>query len=164
MKGAEPETGYGDRRQSRQALRGAALRVGKDAPSIPCGQVSAEKVAAQRLVLDSASVSDDVLLSATMHATPAKALHAVEEAFNKAHVFVTEAHQLGGLALVVHWDMEGDHRQLLVDALLEADVDLHESVFEELQGLWRGPLTGSLHITLEHEGRDSKVPVPSVPG
>lgn len=99
-----------------------------------------------------------------MHATPAQALHAVEGAFNKAHVYVTEAHQLGGLALVVHWDMEGDHRQLLVDALLEAEVDLHESAFEELRGPWEGPLTGSLHVTLEHEGRDSKVPVPSVPG
>ncbi len=79
-------------------------------------------------------------------------------------MYVTEAHQLGGLALVVHWDMEADHRQLLVDALLDVDVDLDEGVFEELQGPWRGPLTGSLHVTLEHEGRDSKVPVPSVPG
>lgn len=99
-----------------------------------------------------------------MQATPAQALHAVEEAFNRAHVYVTEAHQLGGLALVVHWDMEADHRQLLVDALLEVEVDLDESAFEELHGPWEGPLTGSLHITLEHEGRDSKVPVPSVPG
>lgn len=99
-----------------------------------------------------------------MHATAAQALQAVERAFAKAHVFLTEAHQLGGLALVVHWDMEGDHRQLLVDALLEASVNLHESAFEALKGPWQGPRTGSLHITLEHGGRDSKVPVPAVPG
>ena len=99
-----------------------------------------------------------------MHATAAEALHALEGAFAKAHVFLTEAHQLGGLALVVHWDMEGDHRQLLVDALLEASVKLDESAFEELRGPWEGVLTGSLHITLYNEGRDSKVPVPAVPG
>ena len=99
-----------------------------------------------------------------MHATASEALQALERAFSKAHVFLTEAHQLGGLALVVHWDMEGDHRQLLVDALLEASVDLHESAFEALLGPWEGVLTGSLHVTLEHEGRDSKVAVPSVPG
>jgi hypothetical protein len=99
-----------------------------------------------------------------MHATAAEALQAVERAFARAHVFLTEAHQLGGLALVVHWDMEGDHRQLLVDALLEEEVRLHESAYEELQGDWNGALTGSLHVTLEHEGRDSKVDVPAVPG
>lgn len=99
-----------------------------------------------------------------MHASPSEALRAVERAFAKAHVFLTEAHQLGGLALVVHWDMEGDHRQLLVDALLEVSVDLHESAFDALQGPWHGELAGSLHVTLEHGGRDSKVPVPAVPG
>ena len=99
-----------------------------------------------------------------MHATAAEALQAVERAFARAHVFLTEAHQLGGLALVVHWDMEGDHRQLLVDALLEAAVDLDESAFDALRGPWEGVLTGSLHVTLFHEGRDSKVPVPAVPG
>lgn len=99
-----------------------------------------------------------------MHATPAEALQAVERAFAKGHVFLTEAHQLGGLALVVHWDMEGDHRQLLVDALLEENVELDESAFEALQGEWPGVMTGSLHVTLEHDGRDSKVPVPAVPG
>ena len=99
-----------------------------------------------------------------MRATPSEALQAVERAFNKAHVFVTEAHQLGGLALVVHWDMEADHRQLLVDALLEADVNLDEGAYDELQGPFEDELSGSLHITLEHEGRDSKVPVPAVPG
>ena len=107
---------------------------------------------------------DDCALKATMHATPDEALQAVERAFARAHVFLTEAHQLGGLALVVHWDMEGDHRQLLVDALLEEGVDLDESAYEELRGPWEGVLTGSLHVTLEHEGRDSKVPVPAVPG
>ena len=109
-------------------------------------------------------MSDDCALTATMHATATEALQAVERAFAKAHVFLTEAHQLGGLALVVHWDMEGDHRQLLVDALLEASVDLDESAYEALHGPWEGVLNGSLHITLEHGGRDSKVPVPSVPG
>ena len=99
-----------------------------------------------------------------MEATPSQALQAVERAFAKAHVFLTEAHQLGGLALVVHWDMEADHRQLLVDALLEESVNLHESAFEALQGSWEGEMTGSLHITLEHEGRDSKIPVPAFPG
>lgn len=99
-----------------------------------------------------------------MHATAAEALRAVEDAFNKAHVFITEAHQLGGLALVVHWDMEADHRQQLVDALLEVCVDLDKDTFEELRGPWEGPLTGSLHVTLEHGGRDSKIPVPAVPG
>jgi hypothetical protein len=103
-------------------------------------------------------------LFATMHATPSEALQALEHAFNKAHVFVTEAHQLGGLALVVHWDMEADHRQLLVDAVVEASIDLDESAFEALRGPWEGELSGSLHVTLEHEGRDSKVPVPAVPG
>ncbi|MGB8331583.1 MAG: hypothetical protein WCE62_15760 [Polyangiales bacterium] len=109
-------------------------------------------------------MSDECALTATMHATASEALQAVERAFAKAHVFLTEAHQLGGLALVAHWDMEGDHRQLLVDALLEESVNLDESAFEALQGPWEGVLTGSLHITLEHEGRDSKVEVPAVPG
>jgi hypothetical protein len=99
-----------------------------------------------------------------MHATAAEALQAVERAFARAHVFLTEAHQLGGLALVVHWDMEDDHRQLLVDSLLEELVNLDESAFEALRGPWEEVLTGSLHVTLEHEGRDSKVPVPAVPG
>lgn len=99
-----------------------------------------------------------------MHASADVALQAVERAFAKAHVFLTEAHQLGGLALVVHWDMEGDHRQALVEALLEASIDLDEGAFEALRGPWEGVLTGSLHVTLEHGGRDSKVPVPSVPG
>ncbi|NNE18543.1 MAG: hypothetical protein HKN10_08715 [Myxococcales bacterium] len=109
-------------------------------------------------------MSEDCALTATMHAAAPAALQAVERAFAKAHVFLTEAHQLGGLALVVHWDMEDDHRQLLVDALLEESIDLDESAFETLQGPWEGVLTGSLHVTLEHEGRDSKVPVPAVPG
>ncbi|MGD8608692.1 MAG: hypothetical protein PVH21_15455 [Myxococcales bacterium] len=109
-------------------------------------------------------MSNPCALMATMHATPSEALQAVERAFARAHVFLTEAHQLGGLALVVHWDMEGDHRQLLVDALVEVEVDLHESAFEALQGPWKGELSGSLHVTLEHGGRDSKVPVPAVPG
>jgi hypothetical protein len=104
------------------------------------------------------------VLKATMHASADVALQAVERAFGKAHVFVTEAHQLGGLALVVHWDMEGDHRQLLVDSLLEASIDLDEGAFEALRGPWEGVLTGSLHVTLEHGGRDRKVPVPAVPG
>jgi len=107
---------------------------------------------------------DDSALTATMHATPAEALGAVERAFARAHVFLTEAHQLGGLALVVHWDMEGDHRQLLVDALLEESVELDEGAYEELRGPWKGMLTGSLHVSLEHGGRDSKVDVPAVPG
>jgi hypothetical protein len=109
-------------------------------------------------------MSNPCVLMATMHATPSEALQAVERAFARAHVYLTEAHQLGGLALVAHWDMEGDHRQLLVDALLEVGVDLDESAFEALQGQWRGELSGSLHINLEHGGRDSKVPVPAVPG
>jgi hypothetical protein len=109
-------------------------------------------------------VSDECALKATMHATPSEALQAVERAFARAHVFLTEAHQLGGLALVVHWEMEGDHRQLLVDALLEVSVDLDENAFDALQGPWEGELRGSLHVTLEHGGRDSKVPVPAVPG
>ena len=109
-------------------------------------------------------MSEECALTANMEATPSTALQAVERAFARAHVFLTEAHQLGGLALVVHWDMEADHRQLLVDALLEESVNLHEDAFEELQGPWKGVLTGSLHVTLEHGGRDSKVPVPSVPG
>jgi hypothetical protein len=99
-----------------------------------------------------------------MQATPSEALRAVEGAFARAHVYLTEAHQLGGLALVAHWGMEGDHRQLLVDALLEASVELDESAFDALQGPWKGELSGSLHVTLEHGGRDSKVPVPAVPG
>jgi len=115
-------------------------------------------------MLDFPLVSQGCVLKATMRASPAEALGAVERAFAKAHVFLTEAHQLGGLALVVHWDMEGDHRQLLVDALLEESVDLDESAFDALRGPWQGVLTGSLHITLEHGGKDSKVPVPAVPG
>ena len=103
-------------------------------------------------------------LFATMQATPSEALRAVEHAFHKARVFLTEAHQLGGLALVAHWDMEADHRQLLVDALLEAGLELDEGAFEALQGPWDGELNGSLHVTLEHGGRDSRVPVPAVPG
>lgn len=88
----------------------------------------------------------------------------MERAFAKAHVFLTEAHQLGGLALVVNWDMEADHRQQLVDALLEVSVDLDDSAFASLHGPWKGELTGSLHVTLMHDGRDSRVPVPAVPG
>lgn len=42
--------------------------------------------------------------------------------------------------------MEGDHRQLLVDALLEESVNLDESAFEALQGPWERVLTGSLQI------------------
>jgi hypothetical protein len=139
---------------------------------LPCHSASLTRKApplkrrARRFVilLESAVVSDPCILTATMHATAAEALQAVELAFAKAHVFLTEAHQLGGHAVVVHWDMEGDRRQQLVDALLEASVDLDESTFESLRGPWNGTLTGSLNVTLEHEGRDTKVPVPAVPG
>lgn len=109
-------------------------------------------------------MSEPCLLYATMHATAAEALHALEVAFEQAHVFLTEAHQLGGLALVVHWDMEGDHRRQLADALLAASVHLDDASLENLRTPWTGVLTGSLHVNLEHEGRDEKVPVPAVPG
>ena len=119
---------------------------------------------ANSLLVHSGAMTEPASLTATMQATAPEALQALERAFNRAHVFLTEAHQLGGLALVVHWDMEGDHRQLLVDALLEELVQLHESAFDALQGPWRGTLTGSLHVTLEHGGPDRKSVVPAVPG
>ncbi|MDH4281711.1 MAG: hypothetical protein OEV36_03575 [Myxococcales bacterium] len=103
-------------------------------------------------------------LSGTMHATSAQALRALELAFAEAHVFITEAHQLGGLALVLHWDMEGDHRLQLQAALLAASVRLDVASRQRLQEPWQGSLEGSLHLALEHEGRDEKVKVPAVPG
>ena len=99
-----------------------------------------------------------------MHATPAEAVHATEVAFARAHVFLTEAHQLGGLALVVHWHMEGDHRIQLADALLEASIALDDASLERLRKPWEGVLIGSLHVNLEHEGPDDRIPVPAVPG
>lgn len=99
-----------------------------------------------------------------MHATASEALHAVELAFEKSHVFLTEAHQLGGLALVVHWDMEADHRSELEAALRDAAIHLDEASIANLREPWTGIRTGALNVTLEHEGRDSKVPIPAVPG
>ncbi|UCF47010.1 MAG: hypothetical protein JSU89_07465 [Myxococcales bacterium] len=99
-----------------------------------------------------------------MNATPAQALRALEDAFAEAHVFITEAHQLGGLALVMHWDMEGDHRRQLEAALLEVLLRLDIASRQRLHEPWEGPLEGSLYVALEHEGPDDKVKVPSVPG
>lgn len=99
-----------------------------------------------------------------MHARAGPALQAVERAFNSAHVFITEAHQLGGLALVLHWDMEGDHRRQLESALLEAGVRLDIPSRRRLHEPWEGPTEGSLYVALEHEGRDERIPVPAVPG
>ena len=99
-----------------------------------------------------------------MHATTSEALQALEHAFAEAHVFVTEAHQLGGLALVLHWDMEGDHRRQLEAALLAASVRLDIASRHRLHEPWDGTLEGSLYVALEHEGRDEKVQIPSVPG
>ncbi len=99
-----------------------------------------------------------------MHATTAQALQGLEHAFAEAHVFITEAHQLGGLALVMHWDMEGDHRRRLEAALLEVSLRLDIASRQRLHDPWKGPLEGSLYVALEHEGPDEKVRVPSVPG
>lgn len=99
-----------------------------------------------------------------MQAHPGPALQAVERAFQSAHVFITEAHQLGGLALVLHWDMEGDHRRHLESALLQAGVRLDISSRERLHEPWRGPTEGSLYVALEHGGRDERISVPAVPG
>jgi hypothetical protein len=99
-----------------------------------------------------------------MHATTAEALQALEHAFAEAHVFITEAHQLGGLALVLHWDMEADHRVQLEATLLAAAVRLDIASRQRLHEPWQGTLEGSLYVALEHEGPDEKVPIPSVPG
>jgi hypothetical protein len=99
-----------------------------------------------------------------MHATASEALHALEQAFAQAHVFLTEAHQLGGLALVLHWDMEADHRRQLEAALLEISLRLDLSSRQCLSEPWNGTLEGSMHVALEHEGPDQRVTVPAVPG
>jgi hypothetical protein len=99
-----------------------------------------------------------------MHATASEALHALERAFAQAHVFLTEAHQLGGLALVLHWDMEADHRRQLEAALLEISLRLDLSSRQCLSEPWIGVLEGSLYVALEHEGPDERVTVPAVPG
>lgn len=99
-----------------------------------------------------------------MHATASEALQAVERACLKSHVFVLNAQQLGGLALVVRWEMEGDRRQSFVAALAEQTIYLDEVSAETLAGPWPGELTGTLHVTLEHGGRDERIIVPSVPG
>jgi hypothetical protein len=99
-----------------------------------------------------------------MHATTSEALHALEHAFTEAHVFITEAHQLGGLALVLHWDMEADHRVQLEATLLAVSVRLDIVSRQRLHEPWKGTLEGSLYVALEHEGRDEKVQIPSVPG
>ena len=99
-----------------------------------------------------------------MHATASEALHALERAFAQAHVFLTEAHQLGGLALVLHWDMEADHRRQLEAALLEISLRLDLSSRQCLSEPWKGTLEGSLYVALEHEGPDQRVTVPAVPG
>ena len=100
----------------------------------------------------------------TMRGTVSQALQAVERACLKAHVFVMNAQQLGGLALVAQWEMEGDHRQSFVDALAEQGVFVDEASAETLAGQWLGELSGSLHVSLEHEGPDEKVTIPAVPG
>ena len=103
-------------------------------------------------------------LQATMRGTAAEALQAVERACLKSHVFVMNAERLGGLALVVQWEMEGDRRQSFVDALAEQDVFLDEASADTLAGPWLGELSGSLHVSLDHEGPDEKVTIPAVPG
>lgn len=103
-------------------------------------------------------------LQATMRGTAADALQAVERACLKSHVFVMNAQRLGGLALVVQWEMEGDRRQSFVDALAEQNIFLDEASAETLAGPWEGELSGFLHVSLDHEGPDEKVPVPAVPG
>ena len=105
-----------------------------------------------------------VALSATMRAHAGPALQLLERAFNSAHVYITEAHQLGGLALVLHWDMEGDHRLQLESALLDAGARLDIPSRQRLRDAWHGPSEGSLYVALEHEGRDERIPIPAVPG
>ena len=99
-----------------------------------------------------------------MHATASEALAVLEHAFAEAHVFITEAHQLGGLALVFHWDMEADHRLQLEAVLLAASLRLDIASRHRLHEPWEGTLEGSLYVALEHEGPDEKVQIPSVHG
>ena len=109
-------------------------------------------------------MSSPCALSGTMRATAAQALPVLEHAFAEAHVFITEAHQLGGLALVLHWDMEADHRRQLEASLLNVSLRLDIASRQRLQEPWGGVLEGSLYVALEHGGPDEKVAVPSVPG
>ncbi|MCA9536059.1 MAG: hypothetical protein KC593_20370 [Myxococcales bacterium] len=109
-------------------------------------------------------MADALSLAASMRATPTEALPAVQSAFSLAHVYLTEAHLLGGLALVVHWDMEDDHRADIIDQLGKVAVTLDADSLRGLQAPWTHPLEGSLHVTLLHGGPDVKVPVPAVPG
>jgi len=109
-------------------------------------------------------MSSPCALSGIMHATAAEALPAVERAFANAHVFLTEAHQLGGLALVLHWDMEADHRRQLEAALLAVSLRLDIPSRERLSEPWTGTLEGSLYVALEHEGPDQRITIPAVPG
>ncbi len=99
-----------------------------------------------------------------MRATAAEALQSLERAFAEAHVFITEAHQLGGLALVLHWDMEADHRREFEAALLAVLLRLDIESRKRLHDPWQGALEGSLYVALEHGGRDERVTVPAVPG
>jgi len=107
---------------------------------------------------------DALVLAASMRATPTEALSAVRSAFSLAHVFLTEAHLLGGLALVVHWDMEEDHRADIVHELNKVAVTLDADSLRGLAAPWTHPIEGSLHVALRHGGPDVKVPVPAVPG
>ena len=105
-----------------------------------------------------------VPLTAVMNAQVATALPAIEGACVRAHVFLTRAQQLGGLALVFQWDMEEDHREDWLAALREAGVPADRTSREALlQEPWQGSLEGSLHVALVHSA-DERATIPSVPG
>ena len=100
-------------------------------------------------------------LKARMRGVPSQVMPELHDAFNESHTFVTEAHQLGGLALVLEWDMEADHRIELLAALAKHGAKLDSATAEALvDSPWEGVLQGTLHVGLSHAGPDEKVVVP----
>jgi len=75
-------------------------------------------------------------------------------------VSITRAETLGGLALVVTFECEGDDAPVVLARLREAGVRVTDGEHAPSSG----EVMGMLHLTLAHDGPDERVEIPKVPG
>ncbi len=100
-----------------------------------------------------------------MEAAPSQAFHALRQVFDELGIFLDDARQLGGLAIVLAFELDDDGRATLATELEAAGLVLTEASEEALvRGPFRAPWQATLHVSLAHPGPDERIDVPAVPG
>ncbi len=100
------------------------------------------------------------MLEGEIEANAATALVVARTALTGAGATITDARQLGGLALVLRFECE-DHELAPIVEALDASLDLRKGRGGPPEG--EGDVHGSLHLTLVGSG-DEKVEIPAIPG